>query len=78
MLVLGWCNDGFHIDYTGPQSAPCKGSYESLVLGEKGRGSKKTIVTLDRKTVSCECPCHSGTMGLGRHPALNTTRRRKK
>ena len=77
MHIFGWCSDGFHEDYEGEYSAPCKGSYRLVLKDTRKQGRKTVEVTLKDVERTCECPCHSGKKGMGRMGGTKTKRRRK-
>lgn len=59
MKIFGWCSDGFHADYTGEWSAPCKGTYRRRIVDKKKRGRKVIETVLVDEEIVCECPCHT-------------------
>lgn len=79
MGIFGWCATGFHCNYEGEWSAPCKGSYRKLIKDVKKRGRKVTETVLVDEMVYCDCPCHAGkAVRKNRKKTTPTKSRRKK
>lgn len=60
MSIFGWCQTGYHCDYEGEWSQPCKGSYRKRIVEKTKRGRKVIEKILVDEVVTCDCPCHTG------------------